>query len=93
LSLRKGRLLEDRYALLGDNRSLSRLVFVNAIVSKDQIVGKVLRSVRLWPDWLRPSFNEAADTAVVATTANQTWTLSEQALDFAANDLLLTRGK
>jgi signal peptidase I len=93
LSLRKGRLLEDRYALLGDNRSVSRFVFVHAVVSKDQILGKVIRSVRLWPDWLRPRLNEAADTEVAATKVNQSWTLREQALNFAANDLLLIRGK
>jgi signal peptidase I len=49
LSLRRGRLLEDRYALLGDNRSVSSTVFVHAVVSKDQIVGKVIHSLRLWP--------------------------------------------
>ena len=49
LNLRRGRLLEDRYALLGDNRSVSGPVFVHAIVSKDQILGKVIHSVSLWP--------------------------------------------
>jgi signal peptidase I len=49
LSLRRGRLLEDRYALLGDNRSVSSSVFVHAVVSKDQILGKVIYSLRLWP--------------------------------------------
>jgi signal peptidase I len=59
LSLRKGRLLEDRYALLGDNRSVSSSVFVHAVVAKDQILGKVIHSVRLWPVWLRPKSNQA----------------------------------
>lgn len=67
LSLRKGRLWEDRYALLGDNRSVSGSVFVHAVVSKDLILGKVIQSVRLWPGWLRTGFNQAADKAVVAT--------------------------
>jgi len=49
LSLRKGRLLENKYALLGDNRSVSGSVSVHAVVAKDQILGKVIRSVRLWP--------------------------------------------
>jgi len=49
LSLGKGRLLEDRYALLGDNRSVSGSVFVHAVVAKDQILGKVVYSLRLWP--------------------------------------------
>jgi len=72
LSLRKGRLLEDRYALLGDNRSVSSSVFVHAVVSKDQILGKVIHSVHLWPGWLRPGCNQAADTAVAATKGNKT---------------------
>ena len=67
LSLRKGRLLENKYALLGDNRSVSSSVFVHAVVSKDQILGKVIHSVRLWPGWLRPGCHQAADTAVAAT--------------------------
>ena len=50
LSLRKGRLLEARYALLGDNRSTSSSL--HAVASKDQILGKVIRAVHLWPDWL-----------------------------------------
>jgi signal peptidase I len=73
LSLQRGRLLEDRYALLGDNRSVSSSVFVHAVVSKDQILGKVIHSVRLWPGWLRPGCNQAADTAVAATKG-KTWT-------------------
>ena len=53
LNLRRGRLLEGRYALLGDNRSVSGSVFVHAVVSKDQMLGKVIQSVRLWPGWWR----------------------------------------
>jgi len=79
LSLRKGRLLEDRYALLGDNRSVSSSVFVHAVVSKDHILGKVIGSVHLWPGRLRPGFNQATDTAVAATKS-KTWTPRELAL-------------
>lgn len=49
LSLRSGRLFEDRYALLGDNRDVNVPTSVHAIVSKHQIVGKVVHSLRLWP--------------------------------------------
>ena len=49
LSLRRGRLLEDKYALLGDNRSVSSSLAVHAVVSKDLIVGKVIRSLCLRP--------------------------------------------
>ncbi|HOY60123.1 MAG TPA: signal peptidase I [Verrucomicrobiota bacterium] len=49
LDLRRGRLLDNRYALLGDNRSLPTSVSVHAIVAKDQIVGKVVHSLQLWP--------------------------------------------
>lgn len=49
LILGKGRLFENKYALLGDNRSLPNSVSVHAVVSKDQIVGKVVRSVRIHP--------------------------------------------
>jgi hypothetical protein len=56
--------LEDRYALLGDNRSVSGSVFVHAVVSKDQILGKVIQSVRLWPGWWKTRFNQAADKTV-----------------------------
>lgn len=59
LSLRRGRLLEDRYALLGDNRAVSSAASVHAVILKEQIVGKVIHSVRLWPSWLRPEFNQA----------------------------------
>jgi signal peptidase I len=45
LSLGKGRLLENKYALLGDNRSVSSSVFVHAVVSKEQIVGRVIWSL------------------------------------------------
>lgn len=72
LSLGKGRLLEDKYALLGDNRAVSSSVLVHAIVSKDQILGKVIHSVRLWPDWLRPDYDHAADASVAARPNHRT---------------------
>ncbi len=49
LTLRPGRLLADRYALLGDNRDLP--TSIHAVVSRQQIVGKVVQVWRLWPRW------------------------------------------
>lgn len=43
LSIRPGRLQPDRYALLGDNRSLDDFVPVHAVVARDQLVGRVRR--------------------------------------------------
>ncbi|HNQ72100.1 MAG TPA: signal peptidase I [Verrucomicrobiota bacterium] len=60
LSLQRGRLWEDRYALLGDNRAVSSSTVVHAVVAKEQIVGKVVQSLRLWPDWWTAKFNPAA---------------------------------
>ncbi len=42
LSLRPGRLGEERYALLGDNRHLPASIAEHAVVSPSQIVGKVI---------------------------------------------------
>ncbi len=66
LSLRKGRLLEDRYALLGDNRSVSDSVFVHAVVSKDQILGKVIHSLRLGRAAIRPTVKEVSQNSYAA---------------------------
>lgn len=49
LSLRNGRLFDNKYALLGDNRSLPVSLAVHAVVTKDQILGRVVRSLHLWP--------------------------------------------
>lgn len=49
LTLRRGRLFEDRYALLGDNRNVNVPTSVHAVVSKHQIVGRVVHWLRLWP--------------------------------------------
>jgi len=66
LNVRSGRLLADRYALLGDNRSVSSAVSVHAVVAKDEIVGRVIQSFRCWPDWLPPRFHQSTETAVAA---------------------------
>lgn len=47
LRIGPGRLGEDRYALLGDNRSLERSQIVQAVVARDQILGKVVASLPL----------------------------------------------
>jgi len=53
LTIAKGKLLEGRFAVLGDNRALPLPQIVHAIVSKDQILGKVIFPIRL--AWLRRS--------------------------------------
>ena len=52
LSIGPGRMMEDRFAILGDNRSLPVWMAVFAVVSKEQIVGKVVQRVH-WPGALR----------------------------------------
>lgn len=49
LEIRPGRVIDDSYAVLGDNRSLPPGVMVHAVVPKDGIVGKVVGSFRFWP--------------------------------------------
>jgi signal peptidase I len=46
LDIAPGRLLSDRYAVLGDNRSISPSLFVHAIVGPEQIVGRVVWGLR-----------------------------------------------
>lgn len=58
LTLRPGRLLADRYALLGDNRDLP--TSIHAVVSRKQIVGKVVHVWRLWPARSHSDRNSAA---------------------------------
>jgi signal peptidase I len=58
LNLGKGRLLAERYALLGDNRADPGSASVHAVVAKDQIVGKVVCALRLRPGWRHPDFSE-----------------------------------
>jgi signal peptidase I len=50
LSLGKGRLFDEKYGVLGDNRSVPSSLSVHAIIARDQIVGKVIRSIRLRPN-------------------------------------------
>jgi signal peptidase I len=49
LAIGKGRLLKERFASLGDNRAVSPALAIHPIVSKSDILGKVVCSVRLWP--------------------------------------------
>ena len=53
LNLRRGRLLEGKFALLGDNRAVASSLSVHAVATKDQIVGKVVRAVHLRPGWMQ----------------------------------------
>jgi signal peptidase I len=47
LTLRSGTLLDDRYALLGDNRSLPASVSIHAILPRSSMVGRVVYTLRL----------------------------------------------
>lgn len=49
LEIRPGRVIDDSYAVLGDNRSLPAAVLVHAVVPRSGIVGKVVGSFRVWP--------------------------------------------
>ncbi len=49
LEIRPGRVIDDSYAVLGDNRSLPAAVLVHAVVPRSGVVGKVVASFRLWP--------------------------------------------
>jgi signal peptidase I len=46
LDIARGKLSPGRFALLGDNRSLSRDQIVHAVVSREQIIGRVILSSR-----------------------------------------------
>lgn len=48
LQLSRGRLGQGKLALLGDNRALPPSMVMHAVVSADQIVGKVIYAIR-WP--------------------------------------------
>lgn len=43
----KGRLFDDRYATLGDNRSIPASRAVHPVIPRDQIVGKVIYAIHL----------------------------------------------
>lgn len=45
LDIAPGRLLSDRYAILGDNRGIAPSSFVHAVVAPEQIVGRVVWSL------------------------------------------------
>jgi len=49
LDIGKGKLLEGAFATLGDNRSIPAQLSVHPIVSKENIVGKVVLSLGWWP--------------------------------------------
>lgn len=46
LDIAPGILMNDRYAILGDNRSIDASSFIHAVVSSSQIVGKVAWAVK-----------------------------------------------
>jgi type IV secretory pathway protease TraF len=47
LDIAPGRLLADRYAILGDNRGVEPSAFLHAVVSPSQMLGKVVAAARL----------------------------------------------
>jgi signal peptidase I len=49
LTIGRGHLGPDKYALLGDNHAILESVCVHAILPPDKIVGRVIGSLRLWP--------------------------------------------
>jgi signal peptidase I len=49
LNLGRGLLMDDRFALLGDNRSLSAAETVHAIVSSTEILGQVWFAIHVTP--------------------------------------------
>jgi signal peptidase I len=49
LDIGKGRLLEGRFAALGDNRTVAPELVVVSIISKAEILGKVVVSAHLGP--------------------------------------------
>ncbi len=50
LRIENGKLFDGKYALLGDNRALPISQLIHAVVSKNDIIGKVIFSICLrWP--------------------------------------------
>ncbi|MCW5559779.1 MAG: signal peptidase I [Verrucomicrobiae bacterium] len=47
LAIEPGRLLGERYAILGDNRAIPEESFVHAVVQRNQVVGRVISVMRL----------------------------------------------
>ncbi len=62
LSIGPGKLQPDRYALLGDNRTLSAEETIHAVVARDQLLGRVMGSWRLSrpPTGADPTVSEMA---------------------------------
>jgi hypothetical protein len=48
LTVASGTLLPRRYALLGDNRSLDAAESVHAVVSREDLLGRVILDLPLW---------------------------------------------
>lgn len=59
LEIGKGRLAAGRFAYLGDNRTVSVSQVVHGVASKEDLVGKVVLSVRLWPSHHSSAVKEA----------------------------------
>ena len=58
LRIEKGKLFDGKFALLGDNRALPFSELIHAVVSKDDIIGKVIFSICLrWP-WPSRNFSQ-----------------------------------
>ncbi len=54
MDIRPGLLAPGSYAILGDNRTLSSEPTVHAVITRNEIVGKVVAQVTLWPErWRR----------------------------------------
>ena len=62
LTIEKGKLFDGKFALLGDNRALPLPVTIHAVVSKEDIIGRVVFSIcQRWP-W--PSVGIGPDAIV-----------------------------
>jgi signal peptidase I len=62
LTIEKGKLFDGKFALLGDNRALPLSTAIHAVVSKEDMIGKVVFSICLrWPS---PSVGTAPDAIV-----------------------------
>jgi signal peptidase I len=49
LDISEGKIHEGEFATLGDNQDISPLALVRPVVSKDQVIGKVVCAGRFWP--------------------------------------------
>ena len=59
VNITKGRLFEGKFAVLGDNRALSPGRIVHAIVTKDQMLGRVVFIIHPWSHTRRPGEDES----------------------------------